>query len=123
MTFAQHAKTERIDVRAGRQVKMLLQEAAQVSRKNVGEFLFDAFDCGRSLMGKIINTSHALVYRRVRAFGESLPEPVVSRGIRQMQFGEMRHFISSKKRKLRVIKTVKHCTRKFNVPKSYWSVS
>ncbi len=41
-TFAQHAKTERIDVRASGQVKALLQEAARASHKNVSEFLLDA---------------------------------------------------------------------------------
>jgi uncharacterized protein (DUF1778 family) len=42
MTFLQHAKTERIDVRASGQVKALLQEAAKASHKNVSEFLLDA---------------------------------------------------------------------------------
>jgi uncharacterized protein (DUF1778 family) len=42
MAFAQHAKTERIDVRASGQVKELLQEAAKASHKNVSEFLLDA---------------------------------------------------------------------------------
>ena len=42
MPFAQHAKTERIDVRASGQVKALLQEAAKASHKNVSEFLLDA---------------------------------------------------------------------------------
>lgn len=36
------SKTERIDVRASSAVKQLLQEAAQVSHKNVSEFLLDA---------------------------------------------------------------------------------
>ncbi len=35
-------KTERIDVRASRPVKQLLQQAAQVCHKNVSEFLLDA---------------------------------------------------------------------------------
>lgn len=42
MPFAQHTKTERIDVRASGQVKALLQEAAKASHKNVSEFLLDA---------------------------------------------------------------------------------
>jgi transposase len=49
------------------------------------------------MMGKILNTNHALVYRWIRAFGESLPEPAVSGSIQQMQFDEMWHFIGSKK--------------------------
>jgi len=35
-------KTERIDVRASRSVKVLLQEAARACHKNVSEFLLDA---------------------------------------------------------------------------------
>ncbi len=42
MPFPQHAKTERVDVRASKQVKALLQEAARVSHKNVSEFLLEA---------------------------------------------------------------------------------
>jgi len=36
------SKTERIDVRASSSVKLLLQEAARASHKNVSEFLLDA---------------------------------------------------------------------------------
>ncbi len=42
MSFVQNTKTERIDVRASGQVKLLLQEAAKASHKNVSEFLLDA---------------------------------------------------------------------------------
>lgn len=42
MSSTQHAKSERIDVRASGQTKALLQEAARVSHKNVSEFLLDA---------------------------------------------------------------------------------
>lgn len=42
MTLLNSAKTELIDVRASRPVKQLLQEAAQVCRMNVSEFLLDA---------------------------------------------------------------------------------
>lgn len=36
------SKTERIDVRANRSVKLLLQEAARTCHKSVSEFLLDA---------------------------------------------------------------------------------
>ena len=49
------------------------------------------------MMGKILKTDHVLVYRWIRAFGESLPDPVVSGEITQMEFDEMWHFIGSKK--------------------------
>ena len=49
------------------------------------------------MMGRILKIDHTLVYRWVRAFGESLPEPEVSGEITQMEFDEMWHFIGSKK--------------------------
>jgi uncharacterized protein (DUF1778 family) len=42
MTAVNHAKSERIDVRASAPVKQLLQDAARVAHKNVSEFLLDA---------------------------------------------------------------------------------
>ena len=48
------------------------------------------------MMGRILGVDHTLVYRWIRAFGESLPEPKVSGDIRQMEFDEMWHFIGSK---------------------------
>jgi hypothetical protein len=49
------------------------------------------------MMGKILGIDHTLIYRWIRAFGESLPEPKVSGEITQMEFDEMWHFIGSKK--------------------------
>jgi transposase len=49
------------------------------------------------MMGRILKIDHTLVYRWVRAFGESLPEPKVSGEIKQIEFDEMWHFIKSKK--------------------------
>lgn len=49
------------------------------------------------MMGRLLNVDHTLVYRWIRSFGESLPEPEVSGEITQMEFDEMWHFIRSKK--------------------------
>ena len=49
------------------------------------------------MLGRILKIDHALVYRWIRAFGESLPEPQVPGDITQMEFDEMWHFIGSKK--------------------------
>jgi transposase len=49
------------------------------------------------MLGKILKIDHTLVYRWIRAFGESLPEPEVSGEITEMEFDEMWHFIGSKK--------------------------
>ena len=48
-------------------------------------------------LGRALGANHALVYRWVREFGESLPEPEVPGGIREMEFDEMWHFVGSKK--------------------------
>lgn len=50
------------------------------------------------MLGRILGIDYTLVYRWIRAFGESLPEPKVSGEIKQMEFDEMWHFIGSKKR-------------------------
>ena len=49
------------------------------------------------MMGRILRIDHTLVYRWVREFGESLPEPEVPGDIRQIEFDEMWHFIKNKK--------------------------
>jgi hypothetical protein len=38
------------------------------------------------MLGRILKTDHALVYRWIRSFGENLPEPKVSGTIREMEF-------------------------------------
>jgi transposase len=49
------------------------------------------------MMGRILGIDYTLVYRWVRSFGESLPEPEVPGEITQMEFDEMWHFVGSKK--------------------------
>ena len=49
------------------------------------------------MMGRILGVDHSLVFRWVREFGQSLPEPEVSGDIQQMEFDEMWHFVKSKK--------------------------
>ncbi|MDR1936766.1 MAG: hypothetical protein LBS49_14540 [Candidatus Accumulibacter sp.] len=48
-------------------------------------------------LGRLFGIDPAHLYRMIRRFGESLPEPEVSGGIREMPFDEMWHFIGSKK--------------------------
>ena len=52
------------------------------------------------MMGRLLKIDHTPVYRWIRAFGESLPEPEISGEITQMKFDEMWHFIGSKKKTL-----------------------
>jgi transposase len=49
------------------------------------------------MMGRLLGVDHTLVYRWIRAFGESLPEPEVPGDIKEMEFDEMWHFIGDKK--------------------------
>lgn len=49
------------------------------------------------MMGRLLGVNHTLIYRWIRAYGESLPEPEVSGDIKQMEFDEMWHFLVSKK--------------------------
>ncbi len=75
MSTLNHSKTERIDVRASSAVKLLLQEAARSSHKNVSEFLLDA---------GVIAANQALADRRHfvldedqwQAFQQALDRPV-----------------------------------------------
>jgi hypothetical protein len=52
------------------------------------------------MMGRILGIDHTLVYRWIKAFGESLPEPEVPGDIKEIEFDEMWHFIVSKKQTL-----------------------
>jgi len=52
------------------------------------------------MLGRMFARSRLLIYRWVREFGESLPEPGVPGGVVEMGFDEMRHFIGSKKQGL-----------------------
>jgi transposase-like protein len=49
------------------------------------------------MMGRILGINYALVYRWIRSFGESLPEPEIPGDIVEMEFDEMWHFVGSKK--------------------------
>ena len=62
------------------------------------------------MMGRMFKKNHSLIYRWVRAFGSTLPEPKISGKIKEMEFDELWYFIGSKK-KLWVIKAIDRCTR------------
>lgn len=69
------AKNERIDIRASRPVKQLLQEAAHASHKNVSEFLLEA---GITAANQALADRRRFVLDgdRWRAFQEALDRPV-----------------------------------------------
>jgi transposase len=47
-------------------------------------------------LGKLFGMDHAYLYRMIRKAGESLPEPEVPGGVREMSFDEMQRFIGSR---------------------------
>jgi hypothetical protein len=49
------------------------------------------------MMGRQLKVDHTQVYRWIRAYGESLPEPEIPCGIKEMEFDAMWHFIGAKK--------------------------
>ena len=72
--------------------------SSAVAAKKALLLLFYAMGKGSyRMLGRIFGIDHALAYRWVRAFGESLPEPDVSGQVTHMEFDEMRHFVGSKK--------------------------
>jgi len=48
-------------------------------------------------IGKILDIDHSLVYRWIREVAETLPEPIVSNDITEVELDEMWHFIKAKK--------------------------
>jgi transposase len=69
-----------------------------VAKKALCVLLYAMAKGSYRMIGRILQIDHTLVYRWIRAFGESLPEPEVPGEITQMEFDEMWHFIGSKKR-------------------------
>jgi hypothetical protein len=68
--------------------------AAKVAKS----LLFHAMGKGSFRMpGKLFGIDHAYLYRRIRKFGESLPDPEVAEGIREMPFDETGRFVGSRK--------------------------
>jgi hypothetical protein len=71
---------------------------AQIAAKKALCILLYAMAKGSfRMMGRILGVNHALVYRWIKAFGESLPEPEIPGDISEIEFDEMWHFIGSKK--------------------------
>ena len=81
------SKTERIDVRASSAVKLLLQEAARVSHKNVSEFLLDAGVTAAS-QALAERSRFVLAQDQWQAFQAALDQPVQARPALKKLLGE-----------------------------------
>lgn len=77
MSTTQQSKTERIDVRASKVVKALLQNAAEASHKSVSEYLLEA---GVTAAAQTLADRRQFVLDEAQwaAFQEALDRPVQS---------------------------------------------
>ncbi len=57
-------------------------------------------------LAKLFGVSCSLTYRWIKEEAESLPEPVISNEIKEIEFDEIWHFIQSKKNKKWIIKAL-----------------
>jgi len=72
--------------------------SSKIAAKRALCILFYAMGKGSyRMLGRLLKIDHTQVYRWIRAYGESLPEPEVPGDIMEMEFDEMWHFIGSKK--------------------------
>jgi uncharacterized protein (DUF1778 family) len=78
MSAANLSKTERIDVRASKLIKQMLQDAARASHKNVSEFLLEA---GVTAAAQTLADRRQFVLDEAQwqAFQEALDRPVQSK--------------------------------------------
>ena len=49
------------------------------------------------MIGKLLQIKHTLIYRWIREFRQTLPQPQISGDIKQIEFDEMGHFVDLKK--------------------------
>jgi len=67
-----------------------------VAKKALCVLLYSMAKGSFRMLGRILDTHYTLVYRWIREFGESLPEPVVSGNVTEMEFDAMWHFLRQK---------------------------
>ncbi|MDR2124137.1 MAG: IS1 family transposase, partial [Desulfovibrio sp.] len=82
------------------------------AKKAMCVILYSLGKASFNMLAHIFDSWPSLVYRWIMEAGAKLPESNVSGEVRQMEFGEMWHFIRQKKRKLWVIKAVDRSTRR-----------
>jgi transposase len=72
-------------------------DEATAAKKAMCVLLYSMAKGSFRMLGRMFGRSHTLIYRWVREFGESLPEPEVPGGVEEIEFDEMWHFVESKK--------------------------
>ena len=68
-----------------------------IAKKALCVLLYGMAKGSYRMLGRILKIDHTLVYRWIRAFGESLAEPEITGEIKEIEFDEMWHFLVSKK--------------------------
>ena len=73
------------------------QKESVVLKKALAVILYSVGKASFGFLGKLFGVSRSLTYRWIKGEAESLPAPVVSDNIKEIEFDEMWHFIQSKK--------------------------
>ncbi|GAB6161195.1 hypothetical protein JCM12298_30580 [Desulfothermus naphthae] len=68
-------------------------------KKALAVILYSLGKASFGFLAKLFGVSRSLTYRWIKEEAESLPEPVISNEIKEIEFDEMWHFIQSKKTK------------------------
>jgi transposase len=68
-----------------------------VVKKALAVILYSLGKASFGMLGQVFGVSRSLTYHWIKEEAERLPEPVVPCGIKEMEFGEMWHFLGSKK--------------------------
>jgi transposase-like protein len=69
------------------------------TKKALAVLLYSKGKSSYRWIGELLDVSWVTVYRWLRAFAESLPEPEVRADVREMELDEMWHFVQEKKTK------------------------
>ncbi len=70
---------------------------APETKKALAVLLYSKGKSSYRWIGELLDVSGVTVYRWLRAFAESLPEPQLSEDVQEMELDEMWHFLQKKK--------------------------
>ena len=79
--------------------EMVARSKVFVLKRALAVILYALGKASFGFLGKLFGVSRSLTYAWIRAESDKIAEPVVSGGIREMEFDELWHFVGSKKNK------------------------
>jgi hypothetical protein len=66
------------------------------ARKSIAIVMYNQSKVSIRTISKFLNINHSIVYRWIKEVEKSMPEPVVSDKIREIEIDEMWHFVKKK---------------------------